>query len=116
MDEEGLFYVVDRLKDMIISGGENIYCSEVENVLAAHPDIAEVTIVGHPHPAWGETPVAYAVLRSGAPTLRQWASTSLAKYKLPTRLHLVDALPRNASGKILKNTLRGSGPSTARPI
>ncbi|WP_422626968.1 long-chain-fatty-acid--CoA ligase [Rhodococcus sp. (in: high G+C Gram-positive bacteria)] len=121
VDDEGFVYVVDRAKDMIISGGENIYCSEVENVLAAHPDIAEVTIVGHPHPAWGETPVAYAVLRSGAPaldtdTLRQWASTSLAKYKLPTRLHLVDALPRNASGKILKNTLRGSGPSTARPI
>ena len=111
VDDDGFVYVVDRAKDMIISGGENIYCSEVENALAAHPDIVEVTLIGRPHPVWGETPVAYVVLRDGAAaldieSLRSWASASVAKYKLPTELHLLDALPRNASGKILKNTLR----------
>lgn len=114
VDEDGFVYVVDRAKDMIISGGENIYCSEVENVLAAHPDIVEVTLIGHPHPVWGETPVAFVVPRGPAAALditsvREWASASLAKYKLPTQLEVIDALPRNASGKILKNTLRKQG-------
>ncbi|MFD1811053.1 long-chain-fatty-acid--CoA ligase [Rhodococcus gannanensis] len=110
VDEDGFVYVVDRAKDMIISGGENIYCSEVENVLAGHPDIVEVSIVGRPHPVWGETPVAYVALRDSAAldieSLRAWASASLARYKLPTALELIDALPRNASGKVLKNVLR----------
>ncbi|RYF50646.1 MAG: long-chain fatty acid--CoA ligase, partial [Comamonadaceae bacterium] len=114
VDEDGFVYVVDRAKDMIISGGENIYCSEVENVLAAHHDIVEVTLIGHPHPVWGETPVAFVVPRGPAAALditsvREWASASLAKYKLPTQLEVIDALPRNASGKILKNTLRKQG-------
>src|SRR5690606_20379376 len=61
LGEEGFIYVVDRLKDMVISGGENVYCAEVENVLAPHPDIAEVAVVGRPHPKWGETPVAVVV-------------------------------------------------------
>ncbi len=111
MDEEGYVYVVDRAKDMIISGGENIYCAEVENALAGHPAIAEVSVVGAPHPTWGETPVAFVALRSGrAPldieTLRAWAAEQLARYKLPSRLEIVDALPRNASGKVLKSDLR----------
>lgn len=111
MDGDGYVYVVDRVKDMIISGGENIYCAEVENVLAAHPDIADVSVVGQPHPTWGETPVACIVLRPGAPApsvseLRHWASDSLAKYKLPTRLEVMAALPRNASGKVVKPELR----------
>ncbi|MCL1962310.1 MAG: long-chain-fatty-acid--CoA ligase [Desulfovibrionaceae bacterium] len=110
-DSEGYLYVVDRVKDMIISGGENIYCAEVENALAAHPAIAEVSVVGRPHPVWGETPVAYASLRDPAANLsidelRDWASDHLAKYKLPTQLHTVAALPRSAAGKVLKNVLR----------
>jgi fatty-acyl-CoA synthase len=115
VDDEGFVYVVDRAKDMIISGGENIYSVEVENVLAAHPDITEVAIVGEPHPAWGETPVAYVALRDpGAPldiaTLREWAAASLARYKLPTSLRVLPALPRNASGKVLKGVLRAGAP------
>jgi fatty-acyl-CoA synthase len=110
VDEEGFVFVVDRVKDMIISGGENVYCAEVENALAAHPAIAEVSVIGRPHPTWGETPVAVAALRPGATldiaTLRDWAELSLARYKLPTALEIVDALPRNASGKVVKGALR----------
>src|SRR4029077_17042995 len=76
VDEEGFIFVVDRVKDMIISGGENVECPEVENALAAHPAIAEVSVIGRPHSTWGETPVAVAALRPGATldiaTLRDW--------------------------------------------
>jgi fatty-acyl-CoA synthase len=111
VDDEGYVYVVDRVKDMIISGGENIYCAEVENVLAGHPDVADVSVVGQPHEVWGETPVACVVLRPGVEALgidemRSWAATALAKYKLPTRLHIFESLPRNASGKVLKPVIR----------
>jgi fatty-acyl-CoA synthase len=110
IDEDGFVYVVDRVKDMIISGGENVYCAEVENVLAAHPDIAEVSVIGRPHPKWGETPVAVVTLRAGAALditeLRAWASQHLARFKLPTVLEIVDTLPRNASGKVVKGALR----------
>ncbi|MGO4204800.1 long-chain-fatty-acid--CoA ligase [Rhodococcus sp. TAF43] len=111
MDDEGFIYVVDRAKDMIISGGENIYCAEVENALAGHPDIAEVAVIGRAHATWGETPVAVVALKQGAADLtieelRTWAGERLARYKLPTDLVIVDALPRNASGKVTKNALR----------
>lgn len=109
-DEDGFYFICDRVKDMIISGGENVYPAEVENVLAAHPAIAEVAVIGEPHERWGETVVAVAALRSGheldIKTLREWAGASLARYKLPTRLSIVEALPRNATGKILKFQLR----------
>ena len=111
MDEDGFLYVVDRAKDMIISGGENIYCAEVENVLADHPDIGEVTVIGREHPKWGETPIA-VVVASGPDVdldieaLRAWAGEHLARYKLPTGLEFVDELPRNAAGKVLKPALR----------
>jgi fatty-acyl-CoA synthase len=109
-DEEGFLYVVDRKKDMIITGGENVYCAEVENALSAHPAIAELAVVGAPHERWGETPVAVAVLAPGASLtldeLREWGTARLARYKLPTVLHVVDALPRNASGKVMKTALR----------
>jgi fatty-acyl-CoA synthase len=110
-DEDGYLYVVDRKKDMIISGGENIYCAEVENVLAAHPAIADVAVVAAPHEKWGETPAAVVVPRdSGAPPslddITEWCQARLAPYKKPTQLHLLDALPRNASGKVLKPVLR----------
>ena len=109
-DEEGFLYVVDRKKDMIITGGENVYCAEVENALAAHPAVAELAVIGAPHERWGETPAAVAVLAPGASLtleeLREWGTARLARYKLPTVLHVVDALPRNASGKVMKTALR----------
>jgi fatty-acyl-CoA synthase len=109
-DEEGFLYVVDRKKDMIITGGENVYCAEVENALSAHPAVAEVAVIGVPHERWGETPVAVAALVPGASLtvaeLREWGTSRLARYKLPTVLHVMDALPRNASGKVLKTALR----------
>jgi fatty-acyl-CoA synthase len=110
-DSEGFLYVVDRKKDMIITGGENVYCAEVENVLAAHPAVVELAVIGAPHERWGETPAAIVVLRPGASLtlgeLRDWADGRIARYKLPTILHVVEALPRNASGKVTKSTLRG---------
>jgi len=110
-DEEGFLFVVDRKKDMIITGGENVYCAEVENALAAHPAVAELTVIGKPDERWGETPVAIAVLYPGASLtveeLRDWGTARLARYKLPTVLHVVTALPRNASGKVMKTALRG---------
>jgi fatty-acyl-CoA synthase len=109
-DDEGFLYVVDRKKDMIITGGENVYCAEVENALSAHPAVAEIAVIGAPHERWGETPVAVAALVPGASLtvaeLREWGTSRLARYKLPTVLHVMDALPRNASGKVLKTTLR----------
>jgi fatty-acyl-CoA synthase len=111
-DEEGYVWVVDRKKDMIISGGENIYCAEVENVLAGHPAIAEVAVIGRPHPKWGEVPVAVVALgppAEGGLTLAEldeFLSERLARYKHPKALEIVDALPRNPSGKVLKTELR----------
>ncbi|MCV7253152.1 long-chain-fatty-acid--CoA ligase [Mycolicibacterium fluoranthenivorans] len=111
-DDEGYIWVVDRKKDMIISGGENIYCAEVENVLAAHPAIAEVAVIGRPHHKWGEVPVAVVAL--GTVTgesltladLGDFLTERLARYKHPKALEIVDALPRNPSGKVLKTELR----------
>ncbi|MGN6472772.1 MAG: AMP-binding protein, partial [Mycobacteriales bacterium] len=110
-DEEGFLYVVDRKKDMIISGGENIYCAEVENVLAAHPSIADVAVIGVPHDKWGETPAAVVVPADPAapPSLEglvEFTRNRLASYKKPTVLVLLAELPRNASGKVLKHELR----------
>ncbi len=110
VDEDGFLYVVDRKKDMIITGGENVYCAEVENALASHPAVAELAVIGAPHEQWGETPAAVAALRPGASLtideLREWGTGRLARYKLPTILHLVPGLPRNASGKVMKTVLR----------
>ncbi|HEX5145183.1 MAG TPA: fatty-acid--CoA ligase FadD5 [Mycobacterium sp.] len=113
MDEEGYVWVVDRKKDMIISGGENIYCAEVENVLAAHPAIVEVAVIGRPDEKWGEIPVAIVAVSGGdsADALRiedfdEFLTERLARYKHPKGLEIVDALPRNPSGKVLKTELR----------
>jgi fatty-acyl-CoA synthase len=112
MDDEGYVWVVDRKKDMIISGGENIYCAEVENVLAGHPAIVEVAVIGRPHQKWGEVPVAVAALASGGPQnlsiedLDDFLCERLARYKHPKVLEIVDALPRNPAGKVLKTELR----------
>jgi fatty-acyl-CoA synthase len=108
-DEEGYVWVVDRKKDMIISGGENIYCAEVENVLAAHPAIIEVAVIGRPHDKWGEVPVAIVAVAEAGLTLADldvFLTERLARYKHPKALEIVDALPRNPAGKVLKTALR----------
>ncbi len=110
-DDEGFLYVVDRKKDMIISGGENIYCAEVENVLSAHPAVADIAVIAGKHERWGETPIAVIVPADPAtpPTLddlASWALGKLASYKKPTGIVIVDQLPRNAAGKVVKHELR----------
>jgi acyl-CoA synthetase (AMP-forming)/AMP-acid ligase II len=111
VDADGYVQVLDRLKDMIIRGGENIYSLEVENVLARHPAIAEVAVVGVPDPVFGERVRAVAVLRPGAAlsveALRDWAGPYLADYKQPAEFVTVGDLPRNANGKIMKKQLAG---------
>jgi fatty-acyl-CoA synthase len=108
-DDEGYIWVVDRKKDMIISGGENVYCAEVENALAAHPAIVEVAVIGRPDATWGEVPVAVAaVSESGLQLadLTEFLNDRLARYKHPKALEIVDALPRNPAGKVVKTELR----------
>jgi fatty-acyl-CoA synthase len=110
-DEEGFFYLVDRKKDMLISGGENVYPTEVEQVLYQHPDIREVAVIGIPDEKWGEIPVAVVALKEGAQpmdleAIQDFCQGKLAKYKIPKRLRFVDELPRNAAGKVLKRMLR----------
>ena len=108
-DAEGYVQVLDRMKDMIIRGGENIYSLEVESVIARHPAVAEVAVVGVPDAVFGERVRAVVVLREGASlpiaALREWAGTQLADYKLPAELVTVSELPRNASGKVIKKQL-----------
>ena len=109
-DEEGFLTISDRIKDMIISGGENVYPAEIESQLMRHPAIAEVGVIGEPDAQWGERVVAVAALKPGLTLtleeLRAFAEQSLAHFKLPKRLEIVKALPRNATGKILKYQLR----------
>ncbi|MGF6881999.1 fatty-acyl-CoA synthase [Nocardia sp. GAS34] len=110
-DAEGFIYVVDRKKDMIISGGENIYCAEVENVLFAHPKIHEAAVVGRAHEKWGEVPVAIVALLNTDDSLTleeltPFLNENLARYKHPKDLVIVPELPRNASGKVVKVQLR----------
>ncbi|WP_240157223.1 long-chain-fatty-acid--CoA ligase [Pseudonocardia broussonetiae] len=117
-DDEGYLYVVDRKKDMIISGGENIYCAEVENTLAAHPKVAEVAIIGVADERYGEAPLAVIAPRDPAdpPTaadIEAFSREHLAAYKRPRDVVIVDALPRNPSGKVLKTALRTQYGATA---
>ncbi|MFJ4378157.1 long-chain-fatty-acid--CoA ligase [Streptomyces albidoflavus] len=109
-DDDGFVWVVDRKKDMIISGGENIYCAEVENAIATHPSVVEVAVVGLPDERWGQVPVAHVALAPGtALSLAQltgFLSGRLASYKMPKDLVVAEALPRNAGGKVIKSTLR----------
>ena len=110
MDAEGFMTLVDRKKDMIITGGENVYPIEVEQVLYRHPAVREVAVVGVPHAKWGETPIAVVALKDGAQVtddeLIGYARERLAHFKCPTRVEYVPELPRNATGKVLKTTLR----------
>jgi fatty-acyl-CoA synthase len=109
-DADGFLYICDRVKDMIITGGENVYPAEVEAVLYAHPSIAEVAVVGYPDEKWGEGVFAIAALKPGASLtleeLRAWGTERLARYKLPSRFETVPSLPRNPAGKVLKFELR----------
>lgn len=109
-DDEGYIYISDRIKDVVISGGENVYPAEVEPVLAEHPAIAEVSVIGQADERWGEVPVAVIVLAEGATLdideLRRWCDDRLARFKQPQVIRLVDRLPRTALGKVMKHELR----------
>lgn len=110
IDEEGRIFLVDRARDLIISGGENVYPVEVENVLAAHPNLAEFAVIGVPHERWGETVKAIVAPRSGvrvdAQEVIDFVRQRLAHFKCPTSVDIVEALPRTATGKVLKHRLR----------
>lgn len=110
LDEDGCVFIVDRLKDMIITGGENVYPAEVERALADAPGILDVAVVGAADEKWGETVVAVVAVAEGATVtledVREFGATRLARYKLPQRLEIVDRVPRNASGKLEKPLIR----------
>src|SRR5690606_28066981 len=110
MDDEGFYYIVDRKKDMVISGGENVYPAEVEQVLHRHPAIADVAVVGTPHERWGEAVTAVVVRKAGAALeeaeLVAWTRERLAHFKCPRVVAFVEELPRTATGKVLKRELR----------
>ena len=109
-DADGYFWVHDRKKNLIISGGENIYPAEVERVLLEHPDVSECAVIGRPDPRWDEVPVAYVIRRSGRPVeaddLRAHVLTQLARFKVPRDIVFVDDLPRTALGKVQHFMLR----------
>ncbi len=110
MDEDGLLYIVDRKKDMIIRGGENVFPVEVEEVLYEIPEVLEAAVIGVPHSIYGEVPKAFVVLKEGKQLTQDevlsTCSKKLAKYKLPVEVEFIEVLPRNASGKVLKTVLR----------
>jgi long-chain acyl-CoA synthetase len=122
VDDDGYLFLTDRIKDMIVSGGENVYPVEVEEVLAQHPDVSDVAVVGVPHEHWGELVKAFVIPRPGcsatADDLIAFARERLAGYKLPRAVELVDDLPRTPSGKVLKRELRererAASPSPSR--
>ncbi|MFW0792722.1 AMP-binding protein [Gordonia sp. CPCC 205515] len=107
-DEAGYLYLCDRVKDMIVSGGENVYPVEVENVLMEHPDLSDAAVIGVPHEKWGETVLAFVVAEQPVDSAEiiDFCRDRLAHYKCPTRVEVVTELPRNPSGKILKRELR----------
>ena len=121
-DADGHFFIHDRKKNLIISGGENIYPAEVERVLHAHPAVAEAAVIGRPDARWQEVPVAYVVLRAGATAtaaeIEGFCLQQLARYKVPREYVLVDSLPRNVMGKVqhfrLKELIaQGAAPDAA---
>jgi fatty-acyl-CoA synthase len=111
-DEDGYAYIVDRVKDMFVSGGENVYPAEVEDALLGHPAVRECAVIGVPDPVWGEVGHAVVVLEPGADAGADGSEIldrlrgRLAKYKIPKTVAFVDALPRTASGKIVKSAVR----------
>ncbi len=116
VDEDGFVYIQDRIKDMIISGGENVYPAEIENVLLSHPDITEVAVIGQPSKKWGESPFAVVVRNSDSLTeeaVLAHCKGKLAPFKLPRGAVFIDTIPRNANGKVLKRELRERFPGPA---
>jgi acyl-CoA synthetase (AMP-forming)/AMP-acid ligase II len=110
LDEEGYLYIHDRVKDMIISGGENVYPAEVENAIYGHPDVAEVAVIGVPSERWGEEVKAVIVPKPGR-TPREddviaWARERIAAFKAPKSIEVIDGFPRTATGKVLRRQLR----------
>jgi len=108
LDEDGFLYVVDRRSDLIISGGENIYPSEVEQVLMAYPGVKEAAVVGKRDACWGEVPVAFVVAKDAIAedALIEFVRRKIASYKAPREIIFVDRLPRNASNKIMRRRLK----------
>ena len=110
LDEDGYLYIMDRKKDIIISGGENIASPEVERVIFELPAVLEAAVVGIPHPKWLEVPKAYVALKSGASLTKEdlieHCMKKLAKFKVPKEIEFINQLPRNPSGKVLKRELR----------
>jgi len=110
LDEEGFVYIVDRMKDMIVSGGENVYSAEVENAVGRHPAVAMCAVIGIPSEAWGETVHAIVVLRPGEQVsedeIREHCRTLIANYKCPKSVEFRAAMPLSGAGKILKRDLR----------
>jgi len=114
LDEDGFLFITDRAKDMIIRGGENIYCVEIEQRLVDHPAVADAAVIGVPHTELGEEVKAVVQVQPGATLteedVRAWVAETLANFKVPAYVEIIeDKLPRNASGKLLKNVLRGEG-------
>ena len=111
-DVEGYYRIAGRLKDLVISGGENVYPAEIEDVLHAHPAVAEAAVIGVPDERWGEVCTAYVALRPGAgcdeEELLDWCRPRLARFKVPRTVHFTDALPRSGVGKVLKGELRAA--------
>jgi len=109
-DDEGYLYIYDRVKDMIVSGGENVYPAEVENALFSHPAIADAAVIGVPDERWGEAVKGIVVLKPGAAATAEeliaHCRTRIAAYKAPKSIDVIDALPRNPSGKVLRRELR----------
>jgi acyl-CoA synthetase (AMP-forming)/AMP-acid ligase II len=110
IDDEGYLYVLDRMKDMIVSGGENVYPAEIEKVIQEIPAVSDVAVIGIADDKWGETPKAYIVIQNGATItpeeIASFCRTKLAGYKVPRHIEIIEALPRNPTGKVLKQELR----------
>ena len=117
VDDEGYIYIQDRTKDMIISGGENVYPAEIENVILGHPDVKEVAVIGQPSERWGESPLAVVVAKDGAlkpESILAHCKGKLAPFKMPKGVEFIDVIPRNPTGKILKRILRERFPGPAK--
>jgi len=106
-DDEGFYRIRGRIKDMVISGGENVYPAEIEDVLAAHPAVVEAAVVGVADERWGEVCAAFVVLSADASEqeLTEFCRSRLARYKVPKSFHVVEALPRHSMGKLQKSEL-----------
>ena len=115
-DDDGFVYIQDRTKDMIISGGENVYPAEVENVILAHPKVGEVAVIGQPSSKWGESPLAVVVRADeslSAGEVLEHCDGKLARFKLPRAVEFIAEIPRNPTGKVLKRLLREQFPGPA---